>query len=515
MKYFRTWSLFMAIMGIATALTVPAAAKDHIKIGLSEVPAGLDFYGTSSRAALFWSYMIYDPLLERDPKTGELKPHLVKSWKTIDNLTWEFKLEEGVKFHNGNPFTAESVRYTVMDRILDPEKKSPQAGGFKWCKEIQIIDDYTFRVITEQPYPLVAQRFNVLFPLDPQWTEKVEAEHGSSYLARHTMGTGPFKLHKFVEGERLELIRNERYWKEGVPSYEKLTIRFLTESSTRMAELISGGVDAINYVSTDMVDMLKSKKNLKVLEVPILRIFFWQFDNIGKGGEGSAPLTDVRVRKAISHAIDRKAIVEHALAGHATLINIPINPLAFGADESYAVVEYDPEKAKALMKEAGYEDGFEVKAYVVGDEYRRATEAAQQYLDEINVKLNIQPFIGRYGEFAKIWKAGRADGITTMGWGSYNIFDADALWSYFFMSPEAPFNYTEDDELSKLLHDARETLQPYKRTYLYSQAQRKIVDNAYWLPFYARHEISAADARFVFELGVDQVPRWQYGHWKE
>ena len=118
---------------------------------------------------------------------------------------------------------------------------------------------------------------------------------------------------------------------------------------------------------------------------------------------------DPRVRKAISHAIDRKAIVEHVLNGHATYINVPINPLSFGVDPSITVPEYNPEKAKQLMKEAGYEDGFECSAWVVGGEYNKATEATMAYLSKINIKLKIREYIGRYGEFAKIWKAGKAD----------------------------------------------------------------------------------------------------------
>ena len=507
-------ALLLGLMLVFTAGTA-LAGKDHIKVAMSDVPVGVDFYATSSRAALYYAYQIFDPLLERDPKTGELTPHLVTSWKTVDNNTWEFKLKPGVKFHNGEPFNAESVRFTIQDIIQNPEVKSPQAGAWKWCTKIEIIDDLTFRIITEKPYPLVVQRFNVLFPQDPKWTKEMIAQHGRAYLSRHAMGTGPFKLVKFVEGQRMEMAKNENYHKPGVPAFGQMTIRFIPEMSTRVAELLAGGVDAINYVGTDMVEMVKKKDNLRVIEVPILRIFFWQFDNMLRSPKSPKAMSDPRVRKAISYAIDRKAIVEHVLNGHATYINVPINPLSFGADPAITVPEYNPEKAKQLMKEAGYEDGFECSAWVVGGEYNKATEATMGYLSKINVKLKIREYIGRYGEFAKIWKAGKADGITTMGWGSYNIFDAGSAWPFFFMSPEGPFNYTNDQELSDLLRAGQETLDQNKRREIYKKAQKIIVDKAYWLPFYARHDISASDKRFQYTVGADQVPRWQYGKWVE
>ena len=123
-------ALLLALTLVFTAGTA-LAGKDHIKLAMSDVPVGVDFYATTSRAALYYAYQIFDPLLERDPKTGKLTPHLVTSWKTIDNNTWEFKLKPGVKFHNGEPFNAESVRFTIQDIIQNPEFKSPQAGGLE------------------------------------------------------------------------------------------------------------------------------------------------------------------------------------------------------------------------------------------------------------------------------------------------------------------------------------------------------------------------------------------------
>ena len=212
------------IVAMALAVVWPSgvmAGKDNIKLALSDVLVGLDYYQTTARVNIQVGYMMFDPLLERDAKSGKLKPHLVTSWKVVNPTTWEFKLRSDVKFHNGNPFNAESVRFTVMERILDPAQQSPQRSGFKWIKNVEVIDNITFRIITEKPYPLVLQRLNVLFPYDPQWTRDMEAKHGKAYLASHTMGTGPFKVVKFVSRDRIELVRNDNYWKKGVPAFSQ------------------------------------------------------------------------------------------------------------------------------------------------------------------------------------------------------------------------------------------------------------------------------------------------------
>lgn len=516
MKKIRFVCMLFVVLLLLTAGWSPGvlAGKDHIVVALSDVLVGLDYYQTTARVNIQVGYMMFDPLLERDAKTGELKPHLVTSWRVVNPTTWEFKLRSDVKFHNGNPFNAESVRFTVMERILDPAQKSPQRPGFKWIKDVKVLDDYTFQIITDKPYPLVLQRLNVLFPYDPQWTKEMVTKHGESYLASHAMGTGPFKVTKFVSRDRTELIRNDHYWKKGVPAFKRMTIRTIPEASTRLAELIAGTIDD-GVIIPDMIPSVKKNKDLRVMETPILRVVCLQFDTIGRAPGSPKAIQNVRVRKAFWHAIDRKTILKHVLPGATSYVNIPINPMAFGADTSLQGLEYDPEKAKALMKEAGYENGYTTTVWIFNDMLVKFMEASMPYLEKINVKVNIRNYTGRYGEYAKVWEGGKCDGIAGVSWGSYNVFDADSLWSYFFMIPEARYNYTQDKQLSDWLHAARETLDVAKRKAIYGKAQKHIMDQAYWVPIWVQHALHAVNTHFEFEFGSDQVPRWQYGRWVE
>jgi peptide/nickel transport system substrate-binding protein len=498
--------LFLLLVGSAQA------AKNHLVVGFEDTVGTMNYYQTTARVDMQAAMMIYDPLLERNPKDGALLPHLVTEWKAVNDTTWEFKLRPGVKFHNGNPLNAECIRYTIEDRILDPARKSPLLTNWKWVKKVEVVNDLTFRLITDGPYPLVLQRLNLFFPQDSKWSKEMIAKHGEEYLSNNAMGTGPFKFVRFVRGERIELVRNENYWKKGWPKYEKMTIRFIPEMSTRLAELIAGGVDVAHGFTPDQIPVMEKSKNVKVMEVPILRFFFWAFDGDGRAGEKSAPLKDVRVRRAIYHAIDREAIIKNVLNGHADLCNIPMNPLQFGADTSIKGLEYNPDKAKALLKEAGYEKGFSLSLWPILALYKQVDEAAAGYLDKVGIKVEIKDYVGRWPEAATLLTAGKVDGALTTSWGMFSIFDPDSFWPFYFLSPEGPYVYNSDPELMDWIRQTRKTLDQEKRKALYQKSQQRIIDRVYMMPWFTERAIHGASKNFVYTLGSDEIPRYQYGH---
>jgi len=514
MKTGRFFGLILSVALLMVISSVPAAAKDHLIVAFEDAVKTMDLWQTTARASIQAAYMIWDPLLERDPKDGSLTPHLVASWKTINDTTWEFKLRPDVKFHNGNPLTAEAVRFTLEERILDPNQKSPTLAGWKWVKKVEVVDDLTFRIITDGPYPLTLERLNVLFPYDPKWIKEIVAKGGDNALSRQAMGTGPFKLSKFIDGDRIEMVRNENYWKKGWPKFARMTIRFIPEVSTRVSELVSGGVDSALAIPPDQMKIISDNKETKIIEVPILRINFWQFDGDGRAPGTPEALKDVRVRQAIWHAVDREAIIHNVLGGHADLVNLPVNPRQFGADTSIKGLEYSPEKARALLKAAGYENGFAVNLWTYTALTKQVNEAAMAYLEKVGIKVTIKDYVGRVGEMEKVTQGGKTDGLLNNTWGSYNIFDADAILPNYFMSPESPYCYNKDIELSNWLRDARTTLDQTKRKELYSKAQKRIIEKVYWMPWFTQRDIQGASKRLFYEVGIDQVPRFQYAEWR-
>ena len=500
---------FLLIFMILTLVLAPAAMakKDTLKIGFATKFSTLDHYKSTLRVTIQFGYMVWDPLVTRDPDTGKIYPGAAKSWKTINPTTWEFKLQPGIKFHNGNPLNAEAVRFTIEDWVLNPAIKSPQLGNFKWIKKVEVVDDLTFRLITEKPYPIVLERLNTLFVYDPVYCKQV----GEEKVAVAPMGSGPYQFVKWDRGSRIVLKKNPNYWKKGLPKIPNVICRIVPEMSTRVAELISGGIDfALNF-GPDMWDAVKKSKRCVPMDVPILRINFWQFDGSGLAAKG--PLMDKRVRQAVWHAIDRKAIIKTVARGFAGELNAPMNPLQFGYDPSIKGYEYNPEKAKALLAEAGYPDGFTMNLWQYYGYQNHPNQAAMGYLNQVGIKVNLKDYRGNVGQLIKLRNTHKLSDVGNYTWGSYNIFDADAILPAWFMIKEKKC-YNHDEELDKWLTEARYSVDPEERKALYAKAQKKIIDEAYWMPFFIVHSIMARDKNLNIIVGRDEVPRFNEAYWK-
>jgi peptide/nickel transport system substrate-binding protein len=394
-----------------------------------------------------------------------------------------------------------------MEVILDPARKSPKTGPFKWIKEVQVVDNYTFRLITQKPYPLVLERLIYLFPYDPKYVK----EKGFDYLAEHPVGTGPYKFVKWDRGSSLEITANENYWMNGVPKIKNIIFRIIPEVSTRLAELMSGGVDLVANLDPDKIVQLRENKNLKTVTGPTYRITFWQFDSSGKAGK--TPLTDIRVRRAICHAIDREAIIKTFLMGAGEIANSPVTRFHFGYDPTVKGYDYDPEKAKALLKEAGYENGFTIDLWYYYDIQYLVDQAAMGYLNDVGIKLNLRDYRGNIGQLMKIRNSGKCTGIGNFAWGSLFVFDADALLPAWFLSREGKC-YNPDPDLDKWLMEARFSLDEKKRKELYSKAQHKIIEQAYWMPFHLVFPIHGARSNLDVAVSPDEMLRLQYADWK-
>jgi peptide/nickel transport system substrate-binding protein len=505
---FLILGVFM-LSALLAASPAPAAQKDTLVIGFYDVFSTLDHYQSTLRATIQLGYMIWDSLVTRNPDTGQILPGLARSWKMVNPTTWEFKMQPGVKFHNGNPCNAEAVRYTIEDRVLDEKQKSPQAGNFKWIKKVEVVDEVTFRILTHKPYPIVLERLNTLFVYDPVYCKQA----GDQKVAEAPMGSGPYMFVRWDRGSQIVLKKNPHYWVPGIPKIDNVICRTIPEISTRVAEVIAGNIDFGMNFTPDVWEILEKSPNVASLEVPILRVDFWQFD--GSGVVSKGPWNDRRVRQAIIHAIDRKTIIQKVLGGHGSELHGPLNPLHFGYDPAVEKYDYpyDPAKAKALLKEAGYEKGFPVDLWYYSAIQRQTNQAAMGYLDAVGIKVKVKEFVGNVGQFLKLRDTRKITGIDNENWGSYNIFDADAILPAYFMIQERKC-YNQDQELNDWLQEARESIDPAKRKALYSKAQIKIMKEAYWMPFYIIHQIYGRNKNLHIVVGKDEVPRFNEAYWK-
>ncbi|MES9870199.1 MAG: ABC transporter substrate-binding protein [Sedimenticola sp.] len=470
--------------------------KNLLRIGHQSNIQTLDQYATTMRAVLDMGYLVWDPLVARDPDSGSILPHLATEWRVMDATTWRFRLRDGVQFHNGNPLTAESVRFTVMDYLLKSDR-SQRKAQFDWIRDIQVIDELTFDVITHRPYPLILERFNTLFPYDPG--VEITADGPSAWV-----GTGPYRLVRFEPGVEVVLTANEGYWRFGYPKIRQLQVHMESDAEQRLNRLLNGELDLAMNLSPGSWGRLTAARGVTAMDIPVLRIVFWQFDSMGRAAE--TPLTDARVRRAIWHAIDRKAIVEKVFGARAGLLDSPVNPIQFGSVGDLEVPEYSPAKARRLLREAGYAQGFDIKLWYYLEEQHLFNLAAKEYLEQVGIQVELQDYRGRQRELGTRYKSGQVDGIANYTWGSYNLFDVDGILPDWFML-DRKYNYSGDSRLSGLLRQARFEVGHFKRKQLYEKAIRRIVDQAYWMPNFIMHRVWGRRADLNLVVGRDEVAR--------
>ncbi|HKE38435.1 MAG TPA: ABC transporter substrate-binding protein [Casimicrobiaceae bacterium] len=341
---------------------------------------------------------IFDYLVLRDERQKPI-PGLAETWKTIDPLTWEFKLRKGVRFHDGSEFTAADVVATIERVPLVPNSPSPFTVYTKQIKEMIVVDPYTIRFKTASPYPLMPTDMTQVAIISKA-TAKASTEDFNSGKA--AIGTGPYKFVRYAKGDRIELVRNDAYWGGKTP-WERATLRLLPNDASRVAALLAGDVQAIEYVPTSDVSRIRADSQLNVYKVIADRLIYLHIDSdrdaspyvTDKDGKplGKNPLKDSRVRKAISKAINRGAIVDKVMEGEAVPAGQLLPDGMFGTTPNLKVEPYDPEGAKKLLAEAGYPKGFGLTIHSPNNRYVNDAKVAQaiaQMLTRVGIATKVE-----------------------------------------------------------------------------------------------------------------------------
>lgn len=417
--------LMYTVAGMFTALSVLASpvSAAELRIALSTEPTSIDphYHNLSPNNAL--ATHIFGALIEQN-ETQQLQPGLAVSWKPINDTTWEFKLREGVKFHDGSPFTAEDVAFTIGRAGNVPDSPSSFGIYTKPIKEVKVVDPTTVHFVTDGPYPLL--------PNDLSTVRIVSKKHGegattSDYNSgKAAIGAGPYKLVSFTPGQAIVLEANPNYWGDK-PAFEKVTFRPITNDAARVAALLSGDVDLVDGVPTADIAQLKKNANVNVVNAVSNRIIYLHIDSdrdvtpnvtAKDGKEIKNPFKDVRVRQAISMAINRQAIVDRVMEG----IAIPAGQLLpngfFGVSPNIQVPTYNPQGAKKLLEEAGYPNGFKVTIHGPNDRYindAQIVQAVAQMLSRIGVEAAVDT-MPRSTFFSRASKLEFS--LLLVGWGS-------------------------------------------------------------------------------------------------
>ena len=378
------------------ALTLPALAAD-LTVGLGTDVTAIDPHYHNLTPNNNVAAHLFGYLVQRNEKS-QLEPGLATEWKTVDPVTWEFKLRRGVKFHDGSEFTAADVVASIERVPTVPNSPSPFTAYTKQIKEMTVVDPYTIRFKTASPYPLMPSDLTQVAIISKSAAKASTDDFNSGKAA---IGTGPYKLVRYAKSDRIELARNDAYWGGKTP-WDKVTLRLLPQDAARVAALLSGDVQVIENVPTSDVAQLRKDKRLAVYRTVADRLIYLHLDSdrdvspfvTDKAGKPLAknPLKDPRVRKAISKAINRPAIVEKVMEGEAIPAGQLVPDFLCGATKNLKVEAFDPAGAKKLLAEAGYPDGFGLTIHAPNNRYvndAKVAQAVAQMLARVGIDTKV------------------------------------------------------------------------------------------------------------------------------
>ncbi|HBY94122.1 MAG: ABC transporter substrate-binding protein [Ardenticatenaceae bacterium] len=430
---------------------------------------------------------LYDQLVFRQ-EDGSLGPGLAESWSLNSPTEWDFKLRQGVKFQNGEPFNAEAVKFT-LDRFLQADDGSPFVKPS--IQEAKVLDEYTVRVTTPKPDPIFLENsLYYVFPVPPKYTEEV----GREGFSKHPVGTGPFKFVEWAKGDHLTLERFPDYW-QGAPKIERVTFKIIPEIATRVAGLQAGELDLIMQLTPDQIPTLESF-NARAVGAPVPRIIYLITFPDSPTGSGT-PLKDKRVRQALNYAINVDSIIKNILLGQATRIATLAPPLAFGYDPNVTPYPYDPDKAKQLLADAGFPDGFNIDLDVpTGGNPLKPVEVGQAIAADLG-KVGVNPNLRTIEAASYITYRNEKKMAPLFLWNWYGYDAHLQMWGG--LSPDFKFAFWSDPRTSELLEKEATSMDPKERQAALAELQQIVKDESWFVPLYQQNEIYGVSNRLAWE----------------
>ena len=496
MRRNRIWSwaiLALAVMLTAGAPGLPAQSPSTLVVGLVAEPVGLDPAQVTDLNSSRVGRRVVETLVAFADESTQIVPGLAESWTiSKDGLTYTFKLRKGIAFHDGTSFNAQAVKFSI-ERQINPEHPANKLGKYPFAayffgnvKAVEAMDDSTVRFVLKEPRAsflviLVAPAASVVSPT-------AAMKSGQDYTAS-PVGTGPFKFASWDRGQRVVLEKNPTYWRYPV-KVDRVIFRPVTEDQARLTELLTGGLDLIVGTPPDFVAQLENNPKVTLQKQVGAHVWYLGFNNTKK------PFDDKRVRQALNYAVNKDAIVRDVLKGTGSISKGPVLPGTWGDEGGLKPFPYDPERAKKLLAEAGLPSGFSTTLWVPESGSGMQSPVAMSTVIQSNLKavgVNIAMQTMEWGAylaklrtkeqdlFALSWMAGNEDPDMVM----YPLLHS-SQWT-----PNGPNRALyKNDKYDELLHQARLTTDQAKRSELYRQAQRLLIEDAPWI--FIDHEIQTA-----------------------
>lgn len=499
---------FGALALASAAIISPALAQkaqNTVRFGYDQVPENIDPFFNNVRIGVIIGQHVWDTLIYRDPVTNEYKGQLATDWTWVDDKTLDFNLRQGVKFHNGEEFDADDVVYT-LNYISKADNKVVTQTNVNWIESAERLDKFKVRVKLKRTFPAAIEYLAGPVVIHPN---EYYAKVGPAGMNTAAVGSGPYRVVEHVVGKSVRLQRNPDYFKSSPkpqPKVERIEIRFIPDRQTQMAEMLAGGLDFIMNVPPDQADQLKVVPHLEVKSGETMRIVFLNMNTLAD--TPTPALRDIRVRQAIQMSIDRNAMVKQLVGEGARVLNVICYPSQFGcSDEKAKRFEYNPTRAKQLLAEAGFPNGFELDFFAYRE--RPQSEAMINYLRAIGIKANL-----RFMQYAAMREQVRGNKapLAHQTWGSFSVNDTSASTPVYFGG--GPDDINKDPEVIALLTKGDNSVDPNVRKEAYAQALGLIAERAMGVPLYALVTFYISGKGLDYKTYPDEIPRFWEMSWK-
>lgn len=511
--------LRIAVVALAAALVLPAHAQKarEVSIGLQAAITSMDphYHNLSPNNSLLLH--MFEPLIKRDSNQKPV-PGLATSWRAVDDLTWEFKLRRNVRFHDGSPFTAEDVVFTLQRVPNVPNSPSSFATFTKPIVDVKVVDAHTLVFRTETPHVLLPSDLASVMIVSKLHGEKAATQDYNSGKA--AIGTGPYKFAEYIPNQRVVLTANYGYW-GGEEPWDKVTFKILTNSAARVAALLSGDVQMIETVPTSDIARLSKDARYSVADKVSNRVIYVHLNQrtdtpppfvTAKDGKplDRNPFKDARVRKALSMAINREAIAQRIMEGKSVPAAQLLPDIFFGTSRKLKPLKYDPDGARKLLAEAGYPNGFALTLHGTNN----------RYINDANVIQAIAQFYSRAGIDAKVETMpssvyfGRATkgefGYMVLGWGTESGEQGSSLRSLLAtydasrgMGVTNRARYS-NPAMDKLIAEAMTTIDDRKREAMIQQAAEMAMNDTALIPIHYEVSTWATARGYRYNARTDQ-----------
>jgi peptide/nickel transport system substrate-binding protein len=498
------------LLTVAIALSLvagPAAAAPQGKVVIAQGvdPTTLDTMNQQETPASVVAAHLFDTLVERDPNLKAVPALAAEMPKLVSPLVWEVKLRRGVKFHNGEEFDAESVKFS-LERVKLPAMRA--SSNFRPIDRVEVVDPYTVRVHTSKPWPTFTTVMG--FRQASMYPPKAYAGKDSAFISKNPIGTGPYKLVRWSKDEEIVLEANEQYWR-GAPRIKTVVFRPIPDDAVRVAALQNGEVDVAVNIPPHLAAIIANHPKLFLSTAPSIRtlqLMFvtHEFDAQHKlVGPYKGVTADKRVRQAITSAIDADEIIKSVLDGKAIRLATMLTPLHFGYDATLKPVKQDVAKAKKLLAEAGYAGGLELTLNSPQGRYVRDKEVAEAVTGQltkagIKATLRTHEFVSYLNNMVYVHKAGP---VWLIGWGTPTI-DAETVYGPLFRTGSNLGNYSNPD-FDGMVDQAQSMMDEKQRLALYHRINKLWIDDAAAVPLYQQIDLYGASKRLNWKARSDEA----------